>query len=633
VNIDGIEFTDVTLNNLTITSGRTDPFTQPSAGYCNFELINLNNTSYTFEINSVITILVRNSSNNYVPIFGGWISDYSVGVGSVGSNYVTRAKIYALGSLAKLSKIIDTTSLGEDLEGNQILELLEGNIPQDWEDVPPALTWANFQDNITWLEALSGIGAIDAGQFTMIGKNTDPVNLLSYVDQLAKSGYGILYEDANGNIAYDDYLHRQTYVSVNGWVQISANEALSAGIATTTRIGDIRNKYTVNYGNNANSSFTASDATSQDDYGFYEESETLLIKNTTDATSQATRYINTRKDPYPRFESITYQLANPELGDSDRNALISIFNGMPVQITNLPSNVAAGEFFGFVEGWTFRSGVNSLSLTFFASPKEFSAVNYQLGQTFTASGTYTVPAGVSEIAVYAVGGGGNGAAGAPGAGAVSGRGGGGGGGGNAGIFWHYPVTAGQTYSVVVGGVATATTFGGTLLVAGEAISATGQNGTGKAASTSTAPNNQVLAAGVSGGGSGENGVVNSDGLDAFGQSNPTSLTFPAGFGLPTGLKAGNDGAGGASGGHSATGLNFFVGGAGSNSGVGAYGGAGGEAGPDPTFNVGYPGASAPINSGGGGGGGGGGGYHPIGGTGAGGNGGLGASGVVVIYTR
>lgn len=634
IQIDGLEFTDVTLNNLTITTGRTDPFVQPYAGYASFELLNLNNTSYTFDVDSVITIEVKNGSNTYVPIFGGWISDFSIGVNIAGTGYVTTAKIYALGSLAKLNRIIDTTTLSEDYEGNQILALLEAHLPQDWEDVPPALIWQNYSPLITWNEALSGIGDIDTGQFTMISKGNDPVNLYTYVTDLAKSGYGLIYEDANGNIAYDDYLHRQNYVSDNGWVTVSANEANYNGIAETVRIGDIRNKFTVNYGNNGNSTYTAEDTTSQDDYGLYAASDTYLLKNTTDATSLATRYIKTRKDPYPRFEQITYQLANPELDTADRNALLNIFNGMPIQITDLPSNISGGEFFGFVEGWTFRSGVNSLSLTFFASPRQFSAVDYTLYQTFTANGTFTVPAGVSEIAVYAVGGGGSGAAGAAGSPSASGRGGGGGGGGSAGIFWHYPVTTGATYSVVVGGTNTASSFGSTILVAAAGNNGNGQNGGGAVASTSTATNYQVLpAGGNSSGGSGENAVYNTNGISAAGQANLTSLTFPSGFGLPTGLKGGNGGAGGASGAHSASAITDFFGGAGSNSGVGAYGGAGGDATFDPSFVNGSAGATPPANAGGGGGGGGGGAYHPSGGTGSGGLGGIGASGKVVIYTR
>ena len=48
--------------------------------------------------------------------------------------------------------------------------------------------------------------------------------------------------------------------------------------------------------------------------------------------------------------------------------------GMPVWLQNLPPNINDGSFPGYVEGWTFRASVNDLSLTFNASPVNFSQV-------------------------------------------------------------------------------------------------------------------------------------------------------------------------------------------------------------------------------------------------------------------
>jgi hypothetical protein len=46
--------------------------------------------------------------------------------------------------------------------------------------------------------------------------------------------------------------------------------------------------------------------------------------------------------------------------------------GMPLNITNLPSNMTDGEFQGFVEGWTWTAGLNRLDLTMNLSPIAFS---------------------------------------------------------------------------------------------------------------------------------------------------------------------------------------------------------------------------------------------------------------------
>ena len=60
------------------------------------------------------------------------------------------------------------------------------------------------------------------------------------------------------------------------------------------------------------------------------------------------------------------------MSDSDRDALIKVFMGLPVNITDLPTNVSDGSFQGFVEGWTFRAGYNTLEITLTISPLAYS---------------------------------------------------------------------------------------------------------------------------------------------------------------------------------------------------------------------------------------------------------------------
>jgi len=48
--------------------------------------------------------------------------------------------------------------------------------------------------------------------------------------------------------------------------------------------------------------------------------------------------------------------------------------GLPLKITDLPSNITDGQFEGFVEGWTFQTGYNSLYLTLTLSPTAYSIV-------------------------------------------------------------------------------------------------------------------------------------------------------------------------------------------------------------------------------------------------------------------
>lgn len=377
IQVDGYEVTDVTVANLTITSGRTDINQQPVAGYCQLQLLNFDNSSYDFTVGTSLSVQVTDSTNAFVPIFGGYISDFTISVNRAGTiGYTTTATITALGALSKLPKIIDPGVLSQDFDGDQIYTLLSGYLLGQWNEVPAAETWANYNPTETWANAVNiGLGEIDQpGDYELIARSSSNTDLYSLCADIANSAFGVIYEDANGNIGYADSTHRQDYLANNGYTTLDANHANGVGLAATTRAGDLRNSFTINYDNNANQTYTAINTTSQGLYGVYGEEYTSRIKHTADAEALADRYVALRATPYPKFQGITFMLGNPEIDDADRDALINIFMGQPVWIQNLPGNITNGSFQGYIEGWTFRASLNNLSITFNASPISFSQV-------------------------------------------------------------------------------------------------------------------------------------------------------------------------------------------------------------------------------------------------------------------
>ena len=393
VLIGGVELTDVTIADLTVTSGRTDIYQQPVAGYCQLQLINFNNSSYDFTVGTGLTVEVTNSVGTYVPIFGGLISDFTITVNSAGDiGYTTIASITALGALSKLHKIIDAGVLSQDQDGDQIYTLLSGYLLGSWNDVPPAETWATYDPTETWANAVNiGLGEIDRpGDYDMISRSSSNTDLYSLTTAIANSAFGVIYEDANGNIGYADQTHRQDYLAANGYTTLDANHANGIGLSATTRAGDLRNSFTINYDNNGNQTYTAADLVSQANYGVYAENYTSRIKNTVDAEALADRYIELRANPYPKFQSITFVLGNPEIDDADRDALINIFLGQPVWIQNLPPNITGGSFQGYIEGWTFKASLNNLTVTFNASPVNFSQVAVKWEQVNAAEAWNTL---------------------------------------------------------------------------------------------------------------------------------------------------------------------------------------------------------------------------------------------------
>jgi hypothetical protein len=386
IKVNGTELTSVTLSNLTITSGRQDINSPTPAGYCSLEVINTDGTNYSFTINTAVTVEIKNTTGNYVALFGGRISDLRQIVRSAGSSaIITSLRITAIGALSRLQRAIFDGNLAEGLDGAQILDLLDDLLLNNWNEVPPAETWATYNATETWADSQNiGLGDIDAGEYTMVSRQITDSVIAPIANSIANSALGYLYEDANGLIGYADASHRQDYLVANGYTDLDASHAIASGIGVIQRQGDLANKIIMDYGNNFNSSYTAQDTTSQATFGLFAEQFSSYLKNTADVEDVADRLIQLRAYPRNTFQSITFPLQSPEIDNSDRDALLNIFMGQPVRITNLPLNILGGEFTGFVEGWTFNASVSGLSITFLATPTEFSAVAQQWAQVNAA---------------------------------------------------------------------------------------------------------------------------------------------------------------------------------------------------------------------------------------------------------
>ena len=374
ITIGGTNYTQYILSNLTITSGRTNIYEQAYAGYCNVEMINLTQSTVAININDSITISIKDSTNTFVPIFGGSIVDVGITVATASTVALTQSvTILAVGALARLPKALTNGVLTQDFDGVQIESILREVLFNTWAEVPAALTWATYDPTTTWATAENtGLGEIDAGNYELAARSSNRTNVYSLVSALATSGLGYLYEDAQGRIGYADSTHRTTYLATYGYTEISANKALAAGVSIQTRAGDVRNDITIKYNTNSQDEVSATDEQSIGTYGDLAQIITTTIKHTADAEAQAAFYLSLRAQPQANFNALTFELTNPELTNSERDALINIFMGLPISITNLPANMVSGQFLGFVEGWTFRAGFNQLALTITASPISFS---------------------------------------------------------------------------------------------------------------------------------------------------------------------------------------------------------------------------------------------------------------------
>jgi len=370
--INNVNYTNLALSNLTISTGRTDIYSQPKAGFCSVDILNLDLTPITIDVNDGVIIRVKNSAGTFVNLFGGDVTDIETLVTSTGTGGVNEViKITALGALSKLPKTLTEGVLSKDYDGNQIYDILSQTLFKTWAEVPAAETWAGYDPTITWANAEnSGLGEIDQpGNYELMARSSSQTDIYSLVSGLATSGLGYLYEDAQGRIGYADSTHRSSYLASNGYVTVSANDALAAGIRIIKRLGDLRNYVSIQWRSGTQ---TASSAESIAQYGPQAQAISTTLHNSADALSQANFYLGIRAFPQDQFNSITFTLGNSEIDDSDRDALLNVFMGLPLNITDLPNNMINGGFQGFVEGWSWRAGYNRLDLTLTLSPTAFS---------------------------------------------------------------------------------------------------------------------------------------------------------------------------------------------------------------------------------------------------------------------
>jgi hypothetical protein len=363
-----------TVTSASFASGRLDIDRQPTAGYCQIEIINTTGAAFTVNVTEQVTLELKNGSGTYVTMFSGEVSDFNIGVRSPEeSGFVTYGTILGVGALSKLTKAVYNTALVEGLDGAQIGAILGEDLQFSWDEVTPTDTWATYTPTTTWNTAETYLGTVDTGFYTMIPVAANATaKSQTLVDQIANSALGQVSEGKDGFVNYDDADHRSNYLAANGYTALDGSYASPSSIQSTTQIGRLRNSLIYKYATGYGSTFSTSSADSIASYGLFEKSTESNIKNLADITDIGTRELRLRQVPKGSLGAITFRLDNPDLPTAMLNSLIAVFFGMPVLISNLPTNMLGGTFEGFVENVALRATPTFVDLTLYITATEFS---------------------------------------------------------------------------------------------------------------------------------------------------------------------------------------------------------------------------------------------------------------------
>lgn len=375
VSINGTAVTNYTLEGVQISMGRDDVQQQSSAGFATIDFLNLPYTDV--EIFDTITVTLDNYTGVDTTIFTGLVTDVSVSVLDAGTTNTFITQISASGGLSELAaKEANIVGYAEQKDGDRIVSVITDTFGLKWNELPATQIWDDYTTE-TWADLLGvDISAIDTpGTYDLFSSTAapEPLNALNYVQIVADSGSGYIFETTSGGIGYQDQDHRADYVSANGFVNISKNFILADGINVTTSRNDIINDVIIIYGA-AQDSVEVEELDSISQYGRVTQSIETFLKNSSDADTLADRLVLLNAYPSPVIQGIQIQIDAPTMTSTLLNSLVGVFFGMPVSVTDFPALLYPNQFFGYVEGWQWDIDRFTARLTLNVSDFTFSAV-------------------------------------------------------------------------------------------------------------------------------------------------------------------------------------------------------------------------------------------------------------------
>lgn len=347
VTINGTNFDNKSLNGIQVSYGRTSIWEQPRAGYATVDILNTTNTDFAFQPNQSVVITIDNSAGTPVTIFTGKITDIRNALAAAGpTDKVAIQTIVAVSPLANMSRTNIT-----------------GTYPKEYDDVRMTTILTNAGVTIDTVDT-PGVYEFQA----VSGSTTDSYSLAA---KYAQMGFGYIYDTTDGKIGYANESHRQLDAAANGYFDIPKSYLIRQDVTSAKNLNNLLNDVILSW---RSGTVTSTDASSQASYGIAAGSISTELHNSSEAQYQADRYISLRSTPRTNLGQFTIMLDAPNVSSSDRNALISMYHGKPIQVQNLPVAIKNQTYKGFVEGWSFIIYQNSCQLTISSTDATLSTV-------------------------------------------------------------------------------------------------------------------------------------------------------------------------------------------------------------------------------------------------------------------
>ena len=346
VEIKGVDRKDITLADVLIYFGRSSVWEQARSSYARIAIVNNTNYDYRWDMDQVVTLKVKDTSGSYVTIFTGRITSIDnslAGSGTIGTSAIQT--ITAVGPFSKMSrKIIGTSNWAKEFDTARMTRIFnDAGVTIDAVDTPSIYEFA--------------------------ARTASPVDAYSAAASFAQQAFGYIYETPDYKVGFANESRRTNDAKAYGYTVIPNNHILWNNVSSQKTLADILNNMTLAYNTGT---VTSTDSTSIADYGQVDGSLATTLYSSTDAQTQADRYVTLRAYPRTSLSSFTIPINSPNVSDIYKNYYMSIRMGKAIDITDLPIALKNTDYRGFVEGYSFSINQYEMILNLITSDYTYS---------------------------------------------------------------------------------------------------------------------------------------------------------------------------------------------------------------------------------------------------------------------
>jgi len=360
VTIDGVDFTNNTIDFITIGYGRSVVWEQARASYAQISLFNPTNTNWPFDLNSTVVVTTKNATGTNRTLFTGKINSFTGGISATGDvSTIGVVNIIALGPFAQMSRtLVGGSGYSKEYDDVRMTNILtEAGVAIDVIDTPGVYEFEAY-----------------AAEFN---------DAYSLATKYADMAFAYLYETTSAEVGYANESRRTVEVQTYGYDLLPLDYINAFSLSSEKTSSDVINDVFLTY--KANASKTATSATSIATYGKISANIVTELEKAVEAQYQADRYINLKAIPETNLNTFTIELLNPNITNADVDILLQLYMGKPIEIDNLPNSIIHTSYTGFVEGWKWNIGrtaisldINSTSSIFSITPTRWQDVNASL---------------------------------------------------------------------------------------------------------------------------------------------------------------------------------------------------------------------------------------------------------------